>query len=378
MSTRRYKNGLAKVGRYWWICFKRGKQKVELSTGCTNRADAEFVLAEEKRKKGFQRLGIKLPESIKAPQVGDVVREWATCNRGVLSDRYLDQALESLDRHWAPISKDPMNEVTTEKVDKLRASYISGKGFKTLKGHRIEIPHTLGGWNRQVRLLSAVFGWAIRDRKYISSRPWHARERKVQQTGRPVVWPEQVQSYLAAVDSHSRKAVIRLGIRMQLGLGLRESEAGGARWEWLSWRQEEYLPGDTKNRKTRRIPIPAWLLQLLLVEWNRQGCPTHGLVLPDAKEEQKARGFTKNAIREAGEDIGVPGLHPHRMRATFATTHYEAGTPLSEIQQMMGHEKPATTLRYIEMRQVRAAEAQAKVAAAMGFAPGSPSTQEAS
>lgn len=377
MSTRRYKNGLAKVGRYWWICFKRGKVKVERSTGCTNRADAEYVLNEEKRKLGLRRLGIALPESVLAPQLETVVREWADAHRGVLSERYLDQALESLDRHWAGIAKDPLNEISTEKIDKLRSTYLSTSGYKTLKGHRITVPHTLGGWNRQVRLLSAVFGWAIRDRKYISSRPWHARERKVQQTGRPVVWPEQVQAYLKAVDAHTRKTVIRLGIRMQLGLGLRESEAGGARWEWLTWRQEEYLPGDTKNRKTRRIPIPGWLLDLLLAEWNRQGRPTGGLILPDAEDEQKARGFTKNAIREAGDDNGIPGLHPHRLRATFATTHYEAGTHLSEIQQMMGHEKPTTTLRYIEMRQVRAAEAQAKVAAAMGFSPGSPSEQEA-
>lgn len=363
-----YKNGLAKVGKYWWICFRRGKKKIERSTGCTDRADAEFVLAEEKRKKGFERLGIKLPESIQAPPLREVVAEWASVNRGVLSDRYIDQTIESLERHWTLISEEPMNEISTERVDKVRAAYLSSKGFKTLKGHRIKVNHTLGGWNRQIRLLSSVFGWAIRDRNYLTVRPWHAKERKIQKVARPVVWPEQVQDYLCAVDAHTRKASIRLGVRMQLGLGLRESEAGSAEWEWLSWRQREYMPGATKNRKTRKIPIPDWLFDLLKAEWNRQGRPSRGLILPDAEGDQKARGFTKNSIREAGDDLDIPGLHPHRMRATFATTHYEAGTPLSEIQQMMGHEKPETTLKYIEMRQVGAAEAQARVAKAMGFA----------
>ena len=62
-----------------------------------------------------------------------------------------------------------------------------------------------------------------------------------------------------------------------------------------------------------------------------------------------------------------PGLHPHRLRASFATTHFEAGTPLSQIQQMMGHEDPETTMRYIVQRPKDQAVAQERVSELMGF-----------
>lgn len=367
MSTRNYKNGIAKVGEYWWICFRRAGQKIERSTGCTNRSDAELVLAEERRKAGFARLGVKLPESINAPALEVVVHEWAESNRGVLADRYLAQGLEGLERHWGPIAALPLQDISSSHVEALRKAYLGSNGYRIHKGTRTIVAHTLGGWNRQIRLLSAIFGWAIRVKNYLPSRPWNAQERKVQQIARPVVWPEQVQEYLLAIDERTYRRDIALGIRMQLGLGLRETETGTSRWEWLSWRQNEYVPGATKNRRTRKVPIPAWLMALLKVEWERQGSPKRGLILPDAKGDLQNRGYSKNAVRLAGEDIGVHGLHPHRLRATFATTHYEAGTPLSEIQQMLGHKKPETTLRYIEMRQVGAAAAQDRVAMMMGF-----------
>ena len=55
------------------------------------------------------------------------------------------------------------------------------------------------------------------------------------------------------------------------------------------------------------------------------------------------------------------------MRATFATTHFEAGTEISQIQQMMGHKHPSTTMGYIVMRPKGQAEAQDRVSKLMGL-----------
>jgi len=46
----------------------------------------------------------------------------------------------------------------------------------------------------------------------------------------------------------------------------------------------------------------------------------------------------------------IDGLHPHSLRATFATAHWEAGTPLSQITAMLGHRDPNTTMIYINQR----------------------------
>ena len=74
----------------------------------------------------------------------------------------------------------------------------------------------------------------------------------------------------------------------------------------------------------------------------------------------------------AGATLGIEGLHTHRLRATFATAHFEAGITLQQIMLMLGHDKPQTTLRCIETRQKDAVQARDKVAEAMGFS-GNPS-----
>ncbi|KAB2861869.1 MAG: site-specific integrase, partial [Anaerolineae bacterium] len=42
-----------------------------------------------------------------------------------------------------------------------------------------------------------------------------------------------------------------------------------------------------------------------------------------------------------------PGFNPHDTRRTAAALAYEAGMPLPQIQKMLRHKDPGTTLRYI-------------------------------
>lgn len=364
-KRRQVKNGLCKRGKYWWVCVKRGGKKIERSTRCTDRSDAVIVRDALLRQLGLGERGIEVKGPFDTPSLLSAAKDWAKAHEGVVADRYREQMIEAIDTHFSKWNHLPLDEITTAVCEEARRCYLATMGRKTLKGITFEVPHTIGGANRLIRLISALYGWALK-RKLISQRPWHLGERKVQQVPRVVLWPEQVRPFFESVKSHTRSRAITLAIQLQIGLGLRETESATARWEWVSWRTQSFNPGATKNRKTRQIPIPPWLLHTLGVEWDRQGKPTTGLIL----EEASNRGFTKNAVRAAGVDLGIEGLHPHRLRATFATAHFESGTPLAQIMLMLGHEKPPTTMRYIETRPKGAAEAQAKVAEALGL--GSP------
>ena len=364
-KRRQVKNGLCKRGKFWWVCIKRGGKKIERSTRCTDRSDAIVVRDSLLRQMGLGESGIEVKGPFDVPSLLDAAREWAKAHEGVVADRYRKQMVEVIETHFAKWNHLSLDGISTEICEEARRRYLATKGKKTLKGKPIEVAHTIGGANRLVRLISALYGWALK-RKLISARPWHLGERKVQQVPRVVLWPEQVRPFFKGVGQHTRSRAITLSIHLQVALGLRETETATARWEWVSWRTEIFTPGATKNRKTRQIPIPGWLLDDLKTEWQRQGKPSTGLIF----EEANHRGFTKNAVRAAGVDLGIEGLHPHRLRATFATAHFESGTPLSQIMLMLGHEKPPTTMRYIETRPKGAAEAQAKVAEAMGL--GSP------
>lgn len=198
----------------------------------------------------------------------------------LVSERYRAQMLEAVNVHLRKWQRRPLEEITTEVMEEARRTYLATEGRKTLKGVEIKVPHTVGGFNRVVRLVSALFGWAVKKRKYLPTRPWHLTERKVQQVPRSDLWPEQVRGFLNAVRTHTHSRIIRLSVEIQIGLGLRETETASARWEWLSWRQGLYSPGATKNRRTRHIPILDWLAADLREEWERQGKPSRGLILP--------------------------------------------------------------------------------------------------
>jgi integrase len=162
---------------------------------------------------------------------------------------------------------------------------------------------------------------------------------------------------------------------MAVGLGLREGEILQSDWGWIDWRTRSFIVGGVsqakdvtiKDRAIRVIPIPAWLLSHLNGLWLAAGKPSSGLVLPQEKGVKHEAQFLKKPVARCGLLVGVPGLTPHCLRATWATGSYETGTPVSQIQQMMGHEDPSTTLKYIVTRPKDQAEAQERLARAMGL-----------
>ena len=66
--------------------------------------------------------------------------------------------------------------------------------------------------------------------------------------------------------------------------------------------------------------------------------------------------FKKTAMEKVVHDIGVragleSNLYPHRIRHTLGTTSLRRGMPLPELQTLLGHVKPDTTLIYAKISQ---------------------------
>ncbi len=367
-AKRSYTNGLCKRRGIYWVCVKRNGKKIERSTGCRDIKSARLVREKVWAQLGQAGFGIDAKGPFDYTTLEKAAVEWYQSQEGNVSERYREQMMEAVRIHMKEWKDLPISEITSDVMTTAVNRYRDSTGSKVLKGVQITVTHSKGGSNRLIRLISALYGWMIEPKKWIEVRPWKVKEAKIQQQSRPVVWPEDVKSFLQAVDQSSHSKNIRLSIRMQIGLGLRETETSTADWRWFDRRNACYYPGLTKNDDTREIPVPPWLHKLLMQEWQDQGKPTKGLILKYGDEgEPIYRGFSKNAISAAGTEIGVDGLHPHRMRATFATAHFEAGTTVPTIMKMLGHMHEKTTFRYIERRSKDAREAQDRVAAAMGL-----------
>lgn len=55
----------------------------------------------------------------------------------------------------------------------------------------------------------------------------------------------------------------------------------------------------------------------------------------------------ENILKTLGENSGVIRLHPHLLRATFATNLSKKGVPIDVIAKLLGHANLNTITRYV-------------------------------
>lgn len=358
-----YKQGLKLYdgprGKVYYYKFKFGGEVLEGSTGCQGLREAKAYMEalktdlREKKKRGeFFRASM--------PKLSAVYQAWTDEMKTKATPGHLRSVRTYWKRHIEPVLGHlPLNMVSTAMVEACRAKYLEAGG-------------TNGGANSLIIALNALFGWAIRHKK-IAVRPYQVAKLRVQRKPRPILAGSLATRFLCEIDK-ARNPHVRTAIRLMMGLGLREDEALTARWEWLDLHRLTYTPGKTKGREAVVLDLPTWLADYLRPLKQESS----GLMLPVVVEPEDGRepyeashvaGFVKKAVKRAAIALGIPGLTPHRLRATFASLHSDAGTPLPEIQNMLRHKNIATTMRYIESGREHRQEAQRKVAEMMGLQP---------
>lgn len=140
------------------------------------------------------------------------------------------------------------------------------------------------------------------------------------------------------------------------GCGLRASEASGLNIADL-YIEDGFLRILGKGSKERIVPISGEASKHLLhyIEEARPGLSMKAKKVKPADLNAaflNARGgrLTRQSIHtivsNAGEGIGVTGLHPHTLRHSCATHMLKGGADLRVIQEMLGHSNISTTQIY--------------------------------
>lgn len=373
MPSTNVKNGLywSDSTKTWHYEFRLANKKRNGDTDHPVRSMAVEFLADLKRELRRDQAG--LPPKPKADATLDaVLQAWELAEAGTLTEKHILDRAYFMRRHLADFLNLPVDKLTTARLDEARAAYLAGTWtndtWTTCKGHQ----HTQGGWNHIRRHLVGLVNWGI-SRGMVRAMPFTGKPIKTQQAVRSIIWPEEVADFLEDVRIYTTSHDLRTAIRLMVQLGLREDEALNAKWEYVLARIQTYRVGETKNRKTRDVPMPDGLVEYLRAT---HGQATVGLIL--AWEDEKGvrhpheERFTAKALARVARVRQLPSLSPHSLRATFATAHWEAGTELAKLTAMLGHEDPNTTMGYIVHRPRSAAEAQKKVAETMGMLPSSP------
>lgn len=330
------------AGKVWHYRFQVAGERVQRSTREKGKGRARKVAD-----KAYQDAVVRANGGQPVPTLRETATAWLEAHRAVVSRAHASSVETFIKLHLYDLGDLRIGSIGTADVERARITYLE--------------THKRSSANHWLRVLKLLTMWAV-DRKVIPARPWKVAMLKVQKRPRAILPLAAALDWFAAVDKASvRTPAVGTAVRMMFGLGLRESEAASARWEWIDWQRATYTPGITKGREAEPIPIPTWLLEHLTP------MRESGLIAPRANGAQLPAGFARNAMRAANEACMVKGITPHRLRGTFATLLSEAGVPIQTIQKVLRHKHPMTTMAYLEKNLDTAALAQNRIGERIGF-----------
>jgi len=70
-----------------------------------------------------------------------------------------------------------------------------------------------------------------------------------------------------------------------------------------------------------------------------------------APHERLQIGGVEHRLREMGNRLNIPKVHPHKFRRTLATMAIDKGMPIEQLQRLLGHQRIDTTLQYAMVKQ---------------------------
>jgi integrase/recombinase XerC len=156
----------------------------------------------------------------------------------------------------------------------------------------------------------------------------------------------------------------RLMFELLYGCGIRNSELVGINLDDISLSNEVILIRG-KGKKERYVPFGGsalaalavylpWRQQLLAALKNKPKKTMPAKGLPALLVNQRGGRLTTRSVGRIVKCIAVakgmsPDVHPHTLRHAFGTHMLEEGADLRAIQELLGHERLATTQRYTQL-----------------------------
>jgi integrase len=334
---------LFREGRIWHYRFRVDGVRTQRTTRQTNKRIAQEIAnkahAEAKaRANGMQAI----------PTVLQLITRWKEVRGPLASDSHRSSMDLLARRHLYGLGDMPISKLSTEVIERARNAHLAGRSRSS--------------GNHWLRYMKLLVNWAVRQ-KIIPELPWKVPQLTVQKKVRHTLPLKKTVAWFAAIDRSVRRgSSVPTAVRLMYGLGLRESEAGGARWEWVDWERGTYTPGITKGKEAVAVSMPTWLKDYL-----RPLRRKSGLIAPRKHGQQLPVGYARRAMARANKTTGLMGITPHRLRGTFATLLSEEHVPVQTIKAMLRHKDANTTMAYLEVNLEVGAQAQDRIGMASGL-----------
>ena len=147
----------------------------------------------------------------------------------------------------------------------------------------------------------------------------------------------------------------RLMLELLYGCGIRNSELVGVNLDDIRISNEAILIRG-KGKKERYVPFGGSVSAALAayLPWRQKLLATLKKTNSALLVNQRGGRLTTRSVGRIVKRIAVarglsPDVHPHTLRHAFGTHMLEEGADLRAIQELLGHERLATTQRYTQL-----------------------------
>lgn len=170
---------------------------------------------------------------------------------------------------------------------------------------------------------------------------------------------EEVQQIFAALENEPLKW--RALLRLLIDTGIRRGECCGLQWKDIDFKEGTitiagnlcYTPQkgiylDTpKSSKVRTIDVDLEVIALLRElqqEQANHAISAYVFTQPNSPEPMHPQSPARY-MQKFSKKYGVPSLHPHKLRHTFASIAITNGADVASVSEKLGHSDKAVTLR---------------------------------
>lgn len=237
-------------------------------------------------------------------------------------------------KHFFDYVRRPVQDITSNDIRGYLAAY---------KSHRRVSDSSLDGIRR---VLNAFFSWLV-DNDYLLRNPVaKVAKIKYQQAQRIPLTPFQLEQLRDNCRTPREQALIEIFY----STGFRVSEVSAMDLTDVEWNNRSILIRHGKGNKCRTVFFSARAEFLLRKYLRTRSDDLAPLFISERKRNAEGR-LTTRALQEIikkirrREPVGAK-CTPHVLRHTMATAGLRAGMPVTDLQALLGHAKPETTMIY--------------------------------
>lgn len=193
--------------------------------------------------------------------------------------------------------------------------------------------------------LNSFFQWLV-DNEYLQRNPCAKVDKiKFAQKAREPLTTLSLEDLRIHCEDEREKALIDF----LYSTGCRISECAGVMLSDINWDRNSVHLRYCKGNKERVVYFNDEAKVSLKAYIAHRGHISNALwtSVNDPHRQLKTHAL-QNIVKKVGERAGI-NVYPHKLRHTFATIGLRNGIPLENLQALMGHTNPQTTLIYAKL-----------------------------